>query len=63
MTCLVPLIVLMKQDWKYLPKTGHMTHPHPTTQAALIQHINYKRAAHQSVCIWEQETTICQMET
>ena len=40
-----------------------MIHPHPTMQAALIQHINYKRATHQSVCIWGQETTICQMET
>jgi hypothetical protein len=35
--------------------------PPPTTQAALIQHI--KRAAYQAVCIWGQETTICQMET
>ena len=35
--------------------------PPPTTQAALILHI--KRAAYQAVCIWGQETTICQMET
>jgi hypothetical protein len=35
--------------------------PPPTTQAALIKHIN--RAAYQVVCIWGQETTICQMET
>jgi hypothetical protein len=48
------------------PKTGHMIHTHPTMQAALIQHINYKRAAHQSVCIchalfsplsWNADTT------
>ena len=35
--------------------------PPPTTQAALIQHL--KRAAYQAVCIWGQETTICQMVT
>jgi hypothetical protein len=35
--------------------------PSPPPQAALILHI--KRAAYQTVCIWGQETTICQMET
>jgi hypothetical protein len=41
--------------------TENRSYDSPPTQAALIQHI--KRAAYQAVCIWGQETTICQMET
>jgi hypothetical protein len=55
-------VVIMYDISSATENTSYDSPPSPsTTQAALIQHI--KRAAYQAICIWEQETTICQMET